>query len=162
MREIKFRGWNPKNKCWLHGFYLMNRGAHFVCPDEFAHGKSWDDYEILPETLGQFTGLRDEFEKEVFDGDIIILDGAPEFGKRVIVYYEEAFNIATRKEYDSLMAGAHPYLNDYAHMTCLNEWSNSGLVRVIGNIHDNPELLEQREQCELAQTLPSRDKSQQS
>lgn len=136
MREIKFRGRNPKNEQWLYGFYLQNRGAHFVCPDEFADDKSWDDYEILPETLGQYTGLKDEFEKEVYEGDIVILDGSPGLGKRIVVYYEEAFNIATWQEYECLQQGAHPYMNDYAHMACLSEWSNTGLVRVIGNIHD--------------------------
>ena len=56
MRTIKFRGYNRNNEKWLYGFYLQNRGQHFVCPDEFATGKSWEDYEIKPETLGQYTG----------------------------------------------------------------------------------------------------------
>ena len=96
---------------------------------------------MISETIGQYTGLNDIFEKEVYEGDIVIMDGKPN-DRRVIVYYEEAFNIATVSEYETLQKGSHPYLNDYAHMTCLNEWSNTGLVRVIGNIHDEPELLE--------------------
>ena len=40
-REIKFRGFNRKNNVWLYGFYLQNRGAHFVCPDEFAGAKKF-------------------------------------------------------------------------------------------------------------------------
>jgi len=71
MREIKFRGFNRKNSEWIYGFYLQNRGAHFVCPDEFANGKSWDDYEIEPDTLGQFTGLRDKNGKEIYEGDVV-------------------------------------------------------------------------------------------
>lgn len=71
MREIKFRGFNRKNNEWLYGFYLQNRGAHFVCPDEFADGKSWDDYEIDADTLGQFTGLQDKNGVKIFDGDIV-------------------------------------------------------------------------------------------
>jgi uncharacterized phage protein (TIGR01671 family) len=98
--------------------------------------------QVKRDTIGQFTGLTDEFDREVYEGDIIMLDGSPEMGARVVVFYEESFNIATRKEYDYLQQGAHPYLNDYAHMDCLNTWSNSGLVRVVGNIYDNPELLE--------------------
>lgn len=67
MRKIEFRGYNRKNNEWLHGFYLQNRGAHFVCPDEFATGKEWDDYEIDIDTLGQFAG-----REGVFEGDIVL------------------------------------------------------------------------------------------
>lgn len=142
MRTIKFRGFNRKNRQWVYGYYLQNRGVHSLCPDEFAKGKNWDDYEVDPDTVGQFTGLTDMNQREVYEGDIVKLDGSPELGKRIVVYYEEAFNIGTRKEYECLQNGSHPYFNDYAHMTCLNEWSNTGLVIVAGNIYDNPEMLE--------------------
>lgn len=33
-REILFRGWNKKNKKWLYGYYLVNRGEHFISPDD--------------------------------------------------------------------------------------------------------------------------------
>ena len=71
-REIKFRGFNKKNRVWLYGFYLQNRGAHFVCPDEFATGKDWDDYEIVPESLGEFAGLKDCNGHDIYEGDFVI------------------------------------------------------------------------------------------
>lgn len=55
MRTIKFRGFNKKNNVWLYGFYVQSRGKHFVTPDEFANGKSWEDYEVEEESVGQFT-----------------------------------------------------------------------------------------------------------
>ncbi len=79
MREIKFRGFNHKNNVWIYGFYLQNRGEHFVCPDEFANGKSWEDYEIDPDSLGQFTGLKDKKGNEVYEGDKILLEGVGVF-----------------------------------------------------------------------------------
>ena len=60
MRVIKFRGFNAKNNQWLYGSHIINRGKHFVAPDEFAGDKTWEDYEVDPETIGQFTGLTDK------------------------------------------------------------------------------------------------------
>lgn len=48
MRIIQFRGKSKKTGEWLYGFYLQNRGVDFICPDEFADGKSWEDYEVTP------------------------------------------------------------------------------------------------------------------
>ena len=144
-RQIKFRAvrkrLDSEVKEWVYGdlFRTTDKGDMAI--------QWWEDglykrVEVWNETIGQYTGLTDEFDHEVYDGDIIKLDGSPEMGVRVVVFYEESFNIATRKEYDYLQQGSHPYFNDYAHMDCLNTWSNSGLVRVVGNIYDNPELLE--------------------
>jgi uncharacterized phage protein (TIGR01671 family) len=138
MRQIKFRGKSLRDGEWFYG----NLFDHDTKGNTHITTLERGCLVIDPETVGQFTGLTDEFNREVYEGDIIMLDGSPEMGVRVVVFYEESFNIATRKEYDYLQQGAHPYLNDYAHMDCLNTWSNSGLVRVVGNIYDNPELLE--------------------
>lgn len=74
MRQILFRGFNRKNNVWLYGFYLQNRKAHFVAPDEFATGKTWDDYEIDPETLGQFINRKDKKGNDIYDGDILYVE----------------------------------------------------------------------------------------
>lgn len=141
MRQIKFRA-QDFTGTWQYGFIVKGNEQSVIIPvhKDGTVAMGINIY-VQPETVGQFTGLTDEFEREVYEGDIIMLDGSPEMGARVVVFYEESFNIATRKEYDYLRQGAHPYLDDYAHMDCLNTWSNSGLVRVVGNIYDNPELL---------------------
>lgn len=86
MREIKFRGYNAKNKTWIVGCYILNRGAHFVCPDEFADGKSWDDYEVDPETVGQFTGMGDKNGKKIYEGDVFEIESRGEKVRYKVMY----------------------------------------------------------------------------
>jgi uncharacterized phage protein (TIGR01671 family) len=141
VRKIIFRA-QDFTGTWRYGFIVKGNETAIIIPvNKNGSVAMGINFYVKPETVGQFTGLTDEFDREVYEGDIIMLDGLPEIGARVVVFYEESFNIATRKEYDYLQQGSHPYLNDYAHMDCLNTWSNSGLVRIVGNIYDNPELL---------------------
>lgn len=125
MRAIKYRGYNRKNKKWLYGFYLQNRGQHFVCPDEFATGKTWEDYEIDPETLGQFTGMKDKHGVEIYEGDVIsYVKGYKRDKNGDWVDDKETFVV----EFDNGVFSNHSL------------FSVSESVEIIGNIHDNPEL----------------------
>lgn len=124
-REIKFRGYNRKNKEWLYGFYVQNRGAHFVCPDEFAVNKSWDDYEIDPATLGQLTGLKDKSGKEIYEGDIVRSDLLPSRVYRVAFRNGLLIGAATD-------GGWIPLLDDKYYGDTLD------IIEVIGNILDDP------------------------
>lgn len=126
MRTIKFRGYNRKNGQWLTGFYLQNRGAHFVCPDEFADGKSLDDYEVASGTVGQFTGLHDKNGREIYEGDIIT------HGSKTITY--------TVVWNDTGLRAKQNNSSSYAGLTY---WQ--GCTEVLGNIHDNPELIKQED-----------------
>jgi hypothetical protein len=119
MREIKFRGFNRKNDVWLYGFYLQNRGAHFIAPDEFATGKSWDDYEITPDTLGQYLGHHDDCD--FYEGDIV----EDEWGCRYSIEWLE----------DTQSFCLYEVQTGYTPMD--GRW-----LTVIGNIFDNFELLQ--------------------
>ena len=117
MRIIKFRGKSKKTSEWLIGSYIKNRGLDFIAPDEFANGKTWEDYNVNPDTVGQYTGLKDKAGKEIYEGDALrFSDGS----QRVVIWNDRecGFNIVGY--------GIH-------------------LCEVAGNIYDNKELLKVHE-----------------
>ena len=129
-REIKFRGKRKTDGEWLYGYYFVNRGLHFIVTDGLAPaGNTFHDYEVYPETVGQYTGMKDCNGKEIFEGDIMEI---PETYVNVrlvgtVNYEHGSFSIKSPN-------------ND-------REWDLCWTVReynatVIGEIYDNPELLE--------------------
>lgn len=131
MREIKFRG---KRK---HGIEILIgdlqhhwNGEIYIFPigDDRLNSPDW--YEIIPETIGQFTGLKDKNGKEIYEGDIIqwfetdFNDAAMELS--VVVFSDSCW---CRKVDDII----EPI--NWGDKECNEE--------VIGNIHENQELLKQ-------------------
>ena len=128
MRTIKFRGKRVDNGEWVYGYLLRMRGVSYIYPYHAHNGETI--YEVIPDTVGQFTGLHDKNGKEIYEGDVIRSDGYS--GARHYVGYrkEEAMFVA-------FIIGTTPqdYCGVYQH------WIDDFNKEVIGNIYDNPELL---------------------
>ena len=118
-REILFRGKCKTDNEWLYGFpYVTRKNAvkiNWYC-SEFG---SMRTDEVDPETVGQYTGLTDKNGVRIFEGDIIRFEDDIGY-----VIYTEGY---ARFLVDSP--------NRYISMDYSSEFE------VIGNIHDNPELL---------------------
>ena len=148
MREILFRGKRAKNKEWIYGSVLVERdypGTVIVTKENHNVVTKADVYyfDVIPETVGQYTGLTDKNGKQIFEGDIL---GAkhPKQMKAVpcLVKYGEY------KDEDGLSDCRYLGFCLQALGKCcsiLTPLSDGIEYEVIGNIHDNPELLEVEE-----------------
>lgn len=139
MREIKFRGkvvnhdpmTNPENG-WVEGYYLQDLDNGVVKHYIFNCPMKW---EVIPETIGQFTGLRAKNGKEIYEGDIVKWILAMS-GMGVNGGYEEyKFEEIGEIKWD---AGALQ-LGEYCVAGFAYE--SEDYAEIIGNVHDNPELL---------------------
>lgn len=133
MREILFRGKRLDNGEWVEGAFLNDRGgAFYICPavSDISYGDSgtrrrigcW--YKVAPSTVGQYTGLTDKNGDRIFEGDICKIGNL--IYKVEFKYSEWIFTILSTKAY------CFPAFYSHCGEHC----------EIIGNIHDNPELLE--------------------
>ena len=129
MREILFRG---KANCegrdneWVYGGLLPETENTFpIIVRDYDNDEDWigiNGWEtVAPETVGQYTGLTDKNGKRIFEGDIVKWDGDE---ISIIRYCEGVYRLCNKKGYYGVSLHNH-----------------FSYVEVIGNVHDNPELL---------------------
>jgi hypothetical protein len=124
MHEIKFRGYNGEK--WLFG----NLDIDYKTKQAAISDDRWWRHPVRFETVGQFTGLEDSTGKEIYEGDILFVKAENPYwskfdSKHVVTWCNDGW-----------------ILNDYGtddpglfHILMNNN------CEIIGNVHDNPELL---------------------
>lgn len=126
MREIKFRGKSTDTNEWLYGD-LVHSSDMKRCGILVNDKSSYDECEVNPCTVGQFTSLYDERGKEIYEGDILDFNG---------------LNIEVR-----FVRGVYALLcNGDLDQELCGDCRTDLFAKIIGNIHDNPELMEGGEQ----------------
>ena len=131
MREILFRGKKKINDEWIYGYYFQKQNVYAEDGNPIEHCIS--DLppfgaEIIPETVGQYTGLTDKSGTKIFEGDIVkipLFVNCKEPKVAVVVW---------NKLYANFGLEAKNVKTDFYYYF-------GGEIEIIGNIHDNPELL---------------------
>ena len=140
MREILFRGKQVDNGEWVYGSYVfeprrkgafgqtiseLDRERHYI-----VSKKNYEFWEVIPETVGQFTGLTDKNGTKIFERDIVSSNKRKTWIGRGKVWFGNGAFWCGEREWAKLL-----------RTVCLEDEQ----AVVIGNVHDNPELLEVEE-----------------
>lgn len=134
MREILFRGKTTRTKLWVYGYYTTNYGTG---RDQIREKGDCCFKEVLPETVGQYTGLTDKNGKKIFEGDIV--STKYKLGRGGYYVFEVYYNENLCQFALTINSGSYTKNKQYDWLQLTSLKANK--VEVIGNVHDNPELL---------------------
>lgn len=153
MREILFRGKCADTGKWYEGQYIHSHKTTYCFEADYDNDKDDDIHQIvfekmtdwglperhlqidvIPETVGQYTGLKDKNDKKIFEGDILNVRS-----------YDYNYEYSTKVFYNSHTLCVDVYGQDYDYTAigfADDIWDDENCeIEIIGNIHDNPELL---------------------
>lgn len=125
MNEILFRGQQKSDKEWTYGYLYSDGNKSYIA---YEGKQDCIIHEVMPETVGRYIGGLDKNKKMIFEGDVCRFT---DFGKSLPPTY-----IGVIKYYKNIKA----YFVSGNYCTDLSKWKSEDF-EVIGNIHDNPELI---------------------
>lgn len=137
MREIKFRGKSKKDGEWRYGTYIYNNPLRirpfreilkilFWQTGNWRTMGDWGTEDVIPETIGQYTGLKDENEEEIYEGDIILWHN-----KKYVVKFQSGMFYASIKEFNEGVHGGYPLWS----LVKYHDEQDCGVI--VGNIYEN-------------------------
>lgn len=152
MREVQFRGKTDDGR-WAYGHYVKSEDIaylavdlardaknvhHFICIDEMI---SWNcpydhsQIEVDPNTVGEWSGVLDKHKRRIYEGDIVKKRGRDgSFHNMSVRFRNGRFECWYRPKSPWI-----PY--DYTYLL------TDSKIEVVGNIYDNPELLQNEEKA---------------
>ena len=137
MRQIKFRAQDIASNKWLYGDLRYHKDDVCIFEQEGNKGE-----QVKRDTVGQFVGLHDRKDREIYEGDILFVEFADKSGGNQLVGWNEetaSWGIMNKYEYQSLKDGDD--WPEFKNHTLIAFLKHAIICEVIGNIHDNPELM---------------------
>ncbi|WP_413509663.1 YopX family protein [Carnobacterium maltaromaticum] len=139
MREIKFRGKRISDGKWIEGVPVPNSLGKrsyilgLIMSDKISYSMNQLHefcHEVIPESVGQYTGLKDKNDVEIYEGDILKNEEG-KIGYVSFLVQEVGYVVVLEKQ-------------DYrlGHRNTAESYEIAQGHEIVGNIYDNPELLE--------------------
>ena len=124
-RIIKFRGKHISTGEWIFGSHYDDCGEEYILPNIVGSAIDYEDYQVDPNTVGQFTGAKDKNGNDIFEGDIVHWKSPYRHSFTKAVGHDDAY-------------GRFTPMDIFMGYDC----------EVLGNIYDNPEMLDYKPESE--------------
>lgn len=155
MRERIFRG-KCNNKEWVNGFYVMYSQS-INQPYSYTDGRHYIitvphnlEYAVNPETICEYIGLFDYHKNRIFEKDIVEIIWKNGDTDKYLIWWNQELSMMTAISLKNLQFNGHDYLStypphiDYGKFCLMTKYPDTHIknIKVIGNMIDNPDLLE--------------------